>query len=76
VVRAQGVFPASSDGPRGSLNYCQQEWGDGMSTKLVSVLLVGESAKGFSSLLHRLEKRGCKCYVATSSLEAARLTFD
>jgi hypothetical protein len=74
VVRTQSVFRASSGGPRGRLNYCEQEWGDAMSTKLVRVLLVGESAKGFSSLLQRLEKRGCECYVATSNLEATRLS--
>jgi len=44
-----------------------------MSTKLVSVLVVGESAKGSSFLLQRLEKRGCECHVATSSAEAVRL---
>ncbi len=44
-----------------------------MNTKLVRVLLVGESAKGFSFLLQRLEKRGCDCYVATSIAEAVRL---
>ncbi len=46
-----------------------------MSTKLVSVLVVGESAKGFSFLLQRLEKRGCECHVATSSSEAAGLSI-
>ncbi len=45
-----------------------------MSTKLVRVLLVGESAKGFSHLLRRLEKLGCECRVAPSSSEAARLS--
>jgi hypothetical protein len=45
-----------------------------MSTKLVSVLLVGESVEGFSFLLQHLKKRGCECYVATSSSEATRLS--
>lgn len=43
-----------------------------MSTKLVSVLVVGESSEGSSFLLQRLEKRGCECHVATSSAEAVR----
>jgi hypothetical protein len=73
VGRTQSVCPASSDGPRGSLNYCEQEWGAAMSTKLVRVLLVGEGAKGFSSLLQRLAKRGCECHMATSCSEATRL---
>lgn len=47
-----------------------------MSTKPITVLLVGESASGSSSLLRCLEKRGCDCFVATSSLEAARLSVD
>jgi hypothetical protein len=47
-----------------------------MSTKAITVLLVGESAKGSSSLLRHLEKRGCECYVATSGSEAARLLVD
>lgn len=46
---------------------------DLMTTKLVSVLSVGESANGSSFLLQRLEKRGCQCQVATSCSEAALL---
>jgi len=45
-----------------------------MSTKLVSVLIVGESAKGSSFLLQRLGKQGCECHVATSTGEAIRLS--
>jgi hypothetical protein len=47
---------------------------DAMSTAAVKVLLVGQSAKGFSFLLRRLENLECDCYVATSSLEAAQLS--
>ncbi len=45
-----------------------------MSTKLVKVLLVGESAKGSSSLQDRLAKRGCECHAAESCLEAILLS--
>ncbi len=45
-----------------------------MSTKLVRVLLVGESAKGSSSLQDRLEKRGCECHASESCLEAILLS--
>ncbi len=45
-----------------------------MSTRAVRVLLVGEIVEGFSFLLQHLKKRGCECYVATSSLEATRLS--
>jgi hypothetical protein len=47
--------------------------GTRMSRGRVSVLLVGESARGFSFLLEHLEKRGCDCFVAASGSEAARL---
>jgi hypothetical protein len=47
-----------------------------MNTQLMRVLLVGRGAKGSLSLLHHLEKRGCKCEVVTSSSEAARLFVD
>lgn len=50
------------------------KWGVAMSTKLVRVLLVGESAKRFSHLLQRLEHLGCECCVATSTSEATRLS--
>jgi hypothetical protein len=45
-----------------------------MSFKPVRVLLVGGSATRSPFLQHRLEQRGCKCDVATSSSEAARLS--
>jgi hypothetical protein len=44
-----------------------------MNSELVSVLLISESAEGSSFLRLRLTQRGCECYVATSSAEAARL---
>jgi len=47
-----------------------------MSPKPVRVLLLGASAKGISFLLQRLEKRGCDCYMATSTSEAARLSVE
>ena len=47
-----------------------------MNTILVRVLLVGESAKGCSHLLRRLERLGCECCVAASSSEAARLSVE
>jgi carboxypeptidase family protein len=47
-----------------------------MSTKLVRVLLVGESAKGSPSLQDRLEKRGCECHAAASCSEAAVLSTN
>lgn len=45
-----------------------------MSTKLVRVLLVGESAKGSSSLQDRLEKCGCECHASESCSEAILLS--
>jgi hypothetical protein len=44
-----------------------------MNRQLVNVLLISESAGGSSFLRHRLNQRGCQCYVASSSAEAARL---
>ncbi len=45
-----------------------------MSTNLVRVLLVGESAKGSSSLQDRLAKRGCECHAAKSCSQAILLS--
>jgi hypothetical protein len=39
----------------------------------VKVLLLGQSAKGSSYLLRRLEQRGCHCSFATSAEEALTL---
>jgi hypothetical protein len=44
-----------------------------MSADGVNVLLLGESAKGPSSLLRRLENWGCDCSFATSTEEAVAL---
>jgi len=44
-----------------------------MSSELVNVLLISERAEGASFLRQRLTQRGCECYVATSSAQAARL---
>ena len=47
-----------------------------MSTRLARVLLVGEGAKGCSSLRDCLERRGCECHVVTSSSEGILLSAD
>jgi len=44
-----------------------------MNSELVNVLLISERAEGASLLRQRLTQRGCECYVATSSAQAARL---
>jgi len=47
-----------------------------MNSDCVKVLLLGESAKGSSYLLHRLRNWGCDCSVATSAAEARALVND
>ena len=44
-----------------------------MNSDCVKLLLLGESAKGSSYLLHRLRNWGCDCSVATSIGEALAL---
>jgi hypothetical protein len=39
----------------------------------VSVLLIGQSARGFSHIIHRLAKSGCHCLLAHSYHEASKL---
>ena len=46
-----------------------------MNPDCVNVLVLGESAKGSSSLVRRLQKWGCACSFATSTEEALAL-FD
>jgi hypothetical protein len=44
-----------------------------MNSDCVKVLVLGESAKGLSYLLRRLQKWGCDCSVATSTEQALAL---
>jgi len=44
-----------------------------MSTKLISVLLVGESLENFPQLLRWLGSRGCRCVLAPSYRDACDL---
>jgi hypothetical protein len=44
-----------------------------MSTKLISVLLVGESLENFPQLLRWLDSRGCRCQLAQSYRDACNL---
>lgn len=47
-----------------------------MDNRLVKVLLVGDSASGFSLLTQRLEEQGCSCKVVSSYSGALRLFAD
>ena len=44
-----------------------------MSTKLISVLLVGEALENFPQLLRWLDSRGCRCRLAKSYRDACNL---
>jgi CheY-like chemotaxis protein len=44
-----------------------------MSTKLISVLLVGEALESFPQLLRWLDSRGCRCQLAQSYRDACKL---
>lgn len=47
-----------------------------MDERTVRVLLIGESAGSFSSLLQRLEEQGCGCKFASSYAEGVRFFAD
>ena len=44
-----------------------------MSTRLISVLLVGEALENFPQLLRWLDSRGCRCQLAQSYRDACNL---
>lgn len=47
-----------------------------MDKSMVKVLFIGESERGFSLLLQRLEEQGCSCKFASSYGEGVRLFAD
>jgi CheY-like chemotaxis protein len=44
-----------------------------MSTRLISILLVGEALENFPQLLRWLDSRGCRCQLARSYRDACNL---
>jgi hypothetical protein len=69
-VRLPGIIVLVTQQPKHKSRQVQSET---MNSKFVNDLLNSGSAEGSSFLRQRLNQRGCKCQVATSSAEADRL---